>query len=86
MPLVLAGDLNATDAHLQIRGLAAGLADASPMLGPWPAGTWPANSAFPAFAGIDHVWVRGLAVVDAQRITVPGTEHHGIVAHLAACG
>ncbi|WP_411732470.1 endonuclease/exonuclease/phosphatase family protein [Paeniglutamicibacter sp.] len=85
MPLVLAGDFNATPSHPQFRALAAGLADASPLMGPFPAGTWPADSVIPAFTGIDHVLVRGLAVLDAERFTVPGTDHHGIVAQMASC-
>lgn len=85
MPLVLAGDFNATTAHPHFRTLAAGLVDASPAWGPWAAGTWPANSAIPAFAGIDHVLARGLAVRTAERFSVSGTDHHGIVAHLSSC-
>ncbi|MFL4473288.1 endonuclease/exonuclease/phosphatase family protein [Paeniglutamicibacter sp. MACA_103] len=85
MPLVLAGDFNATTAHPHFRTLAAGLAEASPAWGPWAAGTWPADSAIPAFAAIDHVLVRGLAVRDAERFSVPGTDHHGIVAQLSSC-
>jgi endonuclease/exonuclease/phosphatase (EEP) superfamily protein YafD len=86
MPLVLAGDFNATAAHPQFRALAAGLTEASPKMGPWAMATWPADSGMPAFAGIDHVLVRALAVRGAERFTVPGTDHHGIVARLATCG
>jgi endonuclease/exonuclease/phosphatase (EEP) superfamily protein YafD len=41
MPLVLAGDFNATAAHPQFRALAAGLTEASPKMGPWAMATWP---------------------------------------------
>lgn len=85
MPLVMAGDFNATAAHPQFRALAAGLVEASPRFGPWAGATWPADMDLPAFAGIDHVLVRGLAVLDSERFSVPGTDHHGIVAHLASC-
>jgi endonuclease/exonuclease/phosphatase (EEP) superfamily protein YafD len=85
MPLVMAGDFNATAAHPQFRALAAGLVEASPRLGPWAGATWPADMDLPAFAGIDHVLVRGLAVLGSERFSVPGTDHHGIVARLASC-
>lgn len=85
VPLVLAGDFNATRAHPGFRALAHGYADASPAFGPMAAATWPANGAVPAFAAIDHVLVRGLRVMDSARIAVAGTDHHGIMARLATC-
>ncbi|OIH86726.1 hypothetical protein BLJ79_01820 [Arthrobacter sp. UCD-GKA] len=85
LPLVLAGDFNATRAHPRFRALAHGFSDASPAFGPLAAATWPADGAVPAFAAIDHVLVRGLGVIDSGLIAVAGTDHHGIVARLATC-
>lgn len=84
-PLILAGDFNATGAHPQFRELANQFQDAVPLLGPLPAGTWPADIAIPAMVRIDHVLVQGFALTEATRIDVPGTDHHGIVARLAVC-
>ncbi len=84
-PLILAGDFNATAAHPQFRELAKQFQDAVPLLGPLPAGTWPADLPIPALVRIDHILVRGFAVTEAIRIEVPGTDHHGIVARLAVC-
>ncbi|GAA1871190.1 endonuclease/exonuclease/phosphatase family protein [Paeniglutamicibacter psychrophenolicus] len=85
LPLVLAGDFNATRAHPGFRALAHGFSDASPAFGPLAAATWPANGAVPAFAAIDHVLVRGLGIMDSSRIAVEGTDHLGIVAKLSSC-
>lgn len=82
MPLVMAGDFNATYSHPQFRALASGFRDASPYLGPVGMATWPANSTLPAFSTIDHVLVRDLLPVSAERFTVSGTDHHGILATL----
>ncbi|ASN38717.1 hypothetical protein CGQ24_06655 [Arthrobacter sp. 7749] len=84
-PLILAGDFNATRAHPQFRELADHFQDAVPLLGPLPAGTWPADIAIPAMVRIDHILVRGFAPTEATRIDVSGTDHHGIVARLAVC-
>lgn len=85
MPLVLTGDFNATRAHPGFRTLASGFSEAAPSVGRIAIGTWPANSAVPAFAAIDHVLVRGLAAAGSVPLVVAGTDHHGIVARLASC-
>lgn len=86
LPLVLAGDFNATHANPEFRAMSRGFSDVSPRIGPIDLATWPADLPIPAFAAIDHVLARGLLPVEAERLRVSGTDHHGILAHLGACG
>lgn len=83
MPLVLAGEVNASTAHPQFRDLADGLASASLRWGILPQPSWPVSGPVPAFTGIDHVLVRDLRVLRSDRFTVNGTDHAGVVAYLA---
>ena len=83
MPLVLAGDVNASTAHPQLRRLSQGLVSASPRAWILPRPSWPVSGPVPAFTGIDHVLVRDLQVVGSDRFTVDGTDHAGVVASLA---
>ncbi|GAA5227830.1 endonuclease/exonuclease/phosphatase family protein [Paeniglutamicibacter antarcticus] len=85
MPLVLAGDFNATRAQPGFRALATGFAQSAPSWGPIGIGSWPANTKVPAFAANDHVLARGLAAGRSVPLVVAGTDHHGIVARLASC-
>lgn len=75
IPLVLAGDANATSDHPVLRAAAAGLVDAHAATGTgWP--TWPVGrTRLPPFAQIDHVLVRGCTPVAAGTGQLPGTDH-----------
>lgn len=80
IPMILAGDFNATRAHPVFRVLAGKFTDTAAAAGRLPIPTWPARGPVPALIAIDHVLVRGLAPTGWQRITIPGTDHHGIIA------
>ncbi|PQZ96092.1 hypothetical protein CQ018_02080 [Arthrobacter sp. MYb227] len=85
MPLIMAGDFNATHAHREFRDVSQGLSDVSPRIGPLQLPSWPADASLPAFAAIDHVLVRELLEVNSERFSVDGTDHHGIFTRLARC-
>jgi endonuclease/exonuclease/phosphatase (EEP) superfamily protein YafD len=78
------GDFNASRDHSGFRAvLATGLVDAGDALrvAPWPGFTWPAEH--PA-TRIDHVLLTP-ASIGVRRVSVvslPGTDHHGVVADL----
>lgn len=80
LPLVLAGDFNAGYPHPQFRAIAADLTDTAALAGPFPRPTWPLSGRVPAFTAIDHVLVRDLVPVSWAQVTVPGTDHRGILA------
>lgn len=86
LPLVLAGDFNASGAHPQFRTLAEGFIPAAAAAGPWPGATWPVGSWVPPFTQIDHVLLRGLVPQDYRRLTLPGTDHRGILTTVTAGG
>ncbi len=80
IPMLLAGDFNASHAHPAFREIAADFTDTSAAAGIFPIPTWPATGRLPAFTAIDHILVRGLAATGWQRVPVPGTDHYGIIA------
>lgn len=80
VPLVLAGDFNASYAHPAFRELARDLTDTATAAGIVPLPTWPANGRIPAFTAIDHVLTRGLSATSWQRVSIPNTDHYGILA------
>lgn len=86
--LVVAGDLNATDAHPVLRRFAdAGLRDAHRQLGHGPVATWPRSERFGVplvpLLHLDHVLSRGFGVADAGRVAIPGSDHDAVWASLA---
>lgn len=86
LPLVVAGDLNAGPPHPVFRSLCDDRAGLRGCVGTWRGHTWPANGErgprLPEFARIDHVLARDLGVADSGVFSVPGTDHHGVWAHL----
>ncbi|HUQ64135.1 MAG TPA: endonuclease/exonuclease/phosphatase family protein [Acidimicrobiales bacterium] len=89
VPLVVAGDFNATHGHRPFRSLLeSGLRDAHVERGRGWATTWPNNlGLLPAFARIDHVLVsRRVAVVDITEGTGSGSDHRPLIADLAVVG
>lgn len=81
-PLVMAGDFNASSAHAAFRDAKRGMYDVA---GLWPTATWPLQRAYPPFADIDHVLVRGLNVEAAGTEDVDDTDHRAIWADLRVC-
>lgn len=92
VPLIMAGDFNATKAHPVFRRFAdAGLRDAHREVGAGPVATWPRMSlplsiSPPAWFHIDHVLARGLDVADAGVIRIPGSDHDAVWAELTPPG
>jgi len=87
LPVVLAGDFNATLDHPVLRRLGdVGFVDAHRDAGRGRLATWPRvpglSRLSPMFQ-IDHVQVRGLDVVDAGTLVVPGSDHLAVWAELA---
>lgn len=83
-PLILAGDFNAGHSHAVFRDATSGLDNTATANSRLPVPTWPAGGRIPAFTAIDHILVRGLQPVSWERFTVPGTDHHGVVATVCA--
>lgn len=81
-PLVMAGDFNASAAHAPFRDAKRGMYDVA---GLWPRATWPLDRAYPPFADIDHVLVRGLSVEDAGTEDIDDTDHRAVWADLRVC-
>ncbi|WP_369255621.1 endonuclease/exonuclease/phosphatase family protein [Geodermatophilus amargosae] len=79
--VLVGGDFNATWGNAQFRGLLQdGYRDAAEQFGaPWTA-TFPAGTAVPPVIGIDHVLARGAGVQDLRTVTVPGSDHRGLLA------
>jgi hypothetical protein len=84
-PLVIAGDMNASEAHPALRRFGdAGMYDAQREVGAGPVRTWPRIAPFPfPWFHIDHVLVRGLGVADAGTVVLPGSDHDAVWAALA---
>lgn len=89
---ILMGDFNATRDHSPFRALLDGsnpLTDSAEAVGvaggAWPGFTWPAGKRIvPSFMRLDHVLVTPstVRVEDLDVVTVPGTDHRGLVATL----
>ena len=78
VPLVLAGDFNASDDHPAYRRMAAGMTDVHRAAGEGWVRTWPHGWRVPPFVQLDHVLVRGLDVVAAGTVTLDGTDHAAV--------
>ena len=87
VPVVLAGDFNATLDHPVLRRLGdAGFLNAHRNAGRRRLATWPrvpGLSRLSPIVQIDHVQVRDLDVVDAGTLVVPGSDHLAVWAELA---
>ena len=86
MPTVVLGDFNASWFHPPFRRAVdrAGLRDALAASGRGLTMTWPTDTFLPAFVTLDHVLVDDrLAVVDADLVEPPGSDHAAVVATLA---
>ena len=83
-PLVVAGDLNATDDHAPLQWLRRdGMRSATDLVGAGWQPTYPANRAFPPLLPIDHVLVNPSMNATAIRtVRVSGTDHLGLLCAL----
>jgi endonuclease/exonuclease/phosphatase (EEP) superfamily protein YafD len=82
-PIVVAGDFNASVDHPGMRQLqSTGLRDAQEVAGAGRPVTWPNGRGLPPFVQLDHVLVRGVDVLSAEDVRVPGSDHDAVVAHL----
>ncbi len=76
IPLVLAGDFNASADHPGYRQVADGLVDAHRAVGAGWVRTWPLGRRWlPPFVQIDHILARGLTVTGAGSEVIAGTDH-----------
>ncbi|WP_326687208.1 MULTISPECIES: endonuclease/exonuclease/phosphatase family protein [unclassified Streptomyces] len=84
LPTVIAGDFNASQDHAAFRAvLKTGLHDAARMLGNSRTPTWPARTAPPLGAQIDHVLLsRPLVPVDGQFLDLKGTDHRAFLVNV----
>jgi endonuclease/exonuclease/phosphatase (EEP) superfamily protein YafD len=89
---VLAGDFNATLAHVQMRHIVdLGFSDAADQVGSGWSPTWPAGGhvsrlgiTVPPFAPIDHVLTSpALAVTAARTLEVAGADHRAVLASVS---
>lgn len=83
MPLVMAGDFNASSGHPAFRELEADLTDAHRATAAGWVRTWPSQSVVPAFVQLDHVLASGLQVIDAGTMPIPGSDHDAVWADLS---
>jgi endonuclease/exonuclease/phosphatase (EEP) superfamily protein YafD len=85
LPVVLAGDFNATRDHRPFRHLLdAGVRDAHDVTGAGWAPTWPADLAVPSVIRIDHVLASpAFAIIGYHRGGGDGSDHLPVIADLA---
>ncbi|MBO1767999.1 endonuclease/exonuclease/phosphatase family protein [Allobranchiibius sp. GilTou38] len=82
MPLVIAGDFNASTAMPAFRRAIAGMTDAQRATGSGWVRTWPNGRSFPPFIALDHILVRDFDVVASGRVTVADTDHRAVWARV----
>nr|WP_296770484.1 endonuclease/exonuclease/phosphatase family protein [Rhodococcus sp. (in: high G+C Gram-positive bacteria)] len=81
--VVVSGDFNSTRSHSRFRDiLADGFADAADTSGSGLLPTYPTDKSYPAVVGIDHVLTRGATATSLERVTIPGSDHHGLIAEI----
>jgi endonuclease/exonuclease/phosphatase (EEP) superfamily protein YafD len=84
LPIVLAGDFNATLDHANLRQLIdTGYRDAAEVVGDGLATTWPSTIQFPPPVTIDHVLAeKGISFSQYDVVDLPGSDHRGVFAEL----
>lgn len=87
LPVIVAGDFNATYEHRQFRTLLAdygrhpGMIDAAEFTGAGMVPTYPSDRWFPALLGLDRVLSRGgPEPVALRRLPLPGADHYAVLA------
>lgn len=82
--LLVGGDFNATPDVAQFRRLLThGRADAAEQAGAGLTATYPAGHWYPPLIAIDHVLTRRAVAVGVHTVSVPGSDHRGLVASVA---
>jgi endonuclease/exonuclease/phosphatase (EEP) superfamily protein YafD len=82
--VIVAGDFNSTTDMRPFRALLRnGYDDAAEQSGAGFAPTFPGDSRLPPLIAIDHVLTRGCAATSLRTITVPGSDHRGLVTTVA---
>ena len=83
-PVVMAGDFNSSWGHPGFRQVAETMTDAHHAAGEGWVRTWPqGRRLIRPFIQLDHVLVRGIGVVDAGVVQLPGTDHAAVWARLS---
>ena len=84
IPIVLAGDFNATLDHDNLRDLiGTGYRDAAEVLGDGLVPTWPSKIEFPPPVTIDHVLAeKGISVSEYDVVQLPGSDHKAVFAEI----
>lgn len=79
-PVLVSGDFNTTYQHKQFRNLLdVGYSDSADQLGSGIVPTYPTDKGIPAIVGIDHVLMRGAQAQSLDRVTIDGSDHHGLI-------
>jgi len=80
---LVAGDFNASPAWPVYRRLAGRLDDAAVLVaregGGRPVRTWGPTPRTPRLLRIDHVFVEGVRPLEARTVTIPGSDHSGLL-------
>jgi len=84
IPIVLAGDFNATLDHDNLRDLIdTGYRDAGEVVGDGLVPTWPSTIQFPPPVTIDHVLAeRGISFSAYEVVKLPGSDHKAVFAEI----
>lgn len=84
VPIVLAGDFNATLDHDNLRDLIdTGYRDAGEVIGDGLVPTWPSTIQFPPPVTIDHVLAeKGISFSEYEVVKLPGSDHKAVFAEI----
>ena len=83
-PVVVAGDFNATTDNAQFRDLlSGGYTDAAEHAGSGYLVSYPTDRFFGPVIAIDHVLTRDAPASSASTVALPGSDHRGLLVHLA---
>lgn len=82
IPLIMAGDFNASRGHPVFRYATQGMNNAT---GWWASATWPAGRIFGPWVDIDHVMYRGFRADNTQTLDFDRSDHRGIATTLQFC-
>lgn len=81
--VIVSGDFNTTYSHRKFRNLLdAGFADSAAQLGKGLVATYPTDKGIPAVVGIDHILTDTGHARSLERIDLPGSDHHGLIAEI----
>jgi endonuclease/exonuclease/phosphatase (EEP) superfamily protein YafD len=83
-PVLVAGDFNATRDTKQFRRvLGAGYVDAADQAGAGLTATFPADRWYGPLIAIDHVLTRGAVARSVRTVSIPGSDHRGLLVSVA---